>query len=185
MLEYIHQLDTTSIYAIQSIGPSWYGVAWLLSAIIGASVILVPTTAITLFLIGKKRVAIETLAVFLLSVLAVYVLKALIVAARPFSVDALVIQYAEELTSGMPSGHALISLAVLGWVWFRHPKSVILSTGIPALILFIGLSRVYLGVHYPSQVIAGWVVGGLLLWIFWWLERFLFRPRSSYVRRGK
>ena len=56
-----------------------------------------------------------------------------------------------------PSGHTSNSLAC-GWVLFRRaPKKY----GVPALVLgiLISLSRLYVGVHYPTDVLAGAVIG--------------------------
>jgi undecaprenyl-diphosphatase len=68
-----------------------------------------------------------------------------------------------------PSGHALGSLCfygILAWIVVRRIKEGRIRTAISVLaaifILMIGLSRVYLGVHYPSDVLAGFVVG--LIW---------------------
>ncbi len=70
-----------------------------------------------------------------------------------------------------PSGHAMISTAFYGmlgyllWLNLRErakpawPVAVIT----PCLIFFIGVSRVYLGVHFPSDVIAGFAAGGVWL----------------------
>ncbi len=68
-----------------------------------------------------------------------------------------------------PSGHALSSMAIyfsLAVLMARLAPNqaagrFVLWTGI-GLALLIGLSRVYLGVHYPSDVLAGWLAG--LLW---------------------
>lgn len=66
-----------------------------------------------------------------------------------------------------PSGHALISLAIYGflaYLLFRKSNSgrpwLNYLGGITLLILpvLIGISRIYLGVHYPSDVLAGWAV---------------------------
>ncbi len=69
---------------------------------------------------------------------------------------------------GLPSGHAMNAVSVWGytahrwrqWGWVRW-----LLAGL--LILSIGFSRIYLGVHYPADVLAGWLLGLLLLlaWI--------------------
>jgi undecaprenyl-diphosphatase len=69
-----------------------------------------------------------------------------------------------------PSGHALYAasvfggLAVLVTARIRHPllRLAIWFVAI-ALILLVGLSRVYLGVHYPSDVLAGYAIG--VIWV--------------------
>jgi membrane-associated phospholipid phosphatase len=172
MLETILASDTEIIHWIQSIGPTWFGTAWFLSALVGYSGLIMSLVIVALALIGKRRVALETSVIYLVSLAVTHGLKVLVQAPRPFQVDSSVIQYVSESSFGMPSGHALVSCAVLGWVLLRHPKSSLMTWGIPALIVLIGLSRVYLGVHYPSQVLAGWIVGLLLIWLFSWIDRF-------------
>jgi undecaprenyl-diphosphatase len=71
-----------------------------------------------------------------------------------------------------PSGHALTSAAVYGTLAFlvvragrtrRMRRATLAGAGL--LILGIGLSRLYLGVHYPSDVIAGYLAG--FAWATW------------------
>jgi len=69
-----------------------------------------------------------------------------------------------------PSGHAMLSavfygfLAYLLWGNFPNKKSCIIAVlAMGMLILFIGISRIYLGVHYPSDVLAGFAAGGFWL----------------------
>jgi membrane-associated phospholipid phosphatase len=186
MAEFISQFDTSFLHAAQAVGPAWQFPAWLLSTVIASTEWLAPILIVTLLLIGKKRAALEMFVIFAVSALVIFGLKHFIEAPRPFQIDASVVQYSpEEDGYGMPSGHAFMSVVILGWLWLRHPRSVILTSGALAIVLLVGLARVYLGVHYPSQVFAGWILGGLFFWLFWWLDRFLFRPRSSYIKRDK
>ncbi|MBC7708135.1 phosphatase PAP2 family protein [Polaromonas sp.] len=70
-----------------------------------------------------------------------------------------------------PSGHAFGStvvfglLAYLAYQHLSHPWHVITTAAIVILIVTIGISRVYLGAHFPSDVIAGWLLGSLSLFL--------------------
>lgn len=79
-----------------------------------------------------------------------------------------------------PSGHALGSLCFYGIAAFmilRHSDSrwirIAVSAAAAVLILAIGFSRVYLGVHYPSDVLGGYFVGVIWLSAVMLSERFL------------
>jgi undecaprenyl-diphosphatase len=71
-----------------------------------------------------------------------------------------------------PSGHATVSLAFFGALalcaaprrWWRF-----IAAALP--IAAIGYSRVYLGVHYPSDVLGGWAAAAIWLSIVWWARR--------------
>lgn len=77
-------------------------------------------------------------------------------------------------TNSFPSGHAASSVLVFGllayllWNYLPSPLNYILPIALFLLIVLIGISRVYLGAHYPSDVVAGWVFGlvGLVLIIY-------------------
>lgn len=70
-----------------------------------------------------------------------------------------------------PSGHAMNSAAFFGFlaflIWFYAKENNngiwFYVVGLIALILLIGISRVYLGVHYPSDVLAGFIAGTVWL----------------------
>ena len=69
-----------------------------------------------------------------------------------------------------PSGHAMISIAVYGFLIFYIYKKVkekkakvFLITLLTLLIIGIGISRIYLGVHYPSDVLAGYILASIIL----------------------
>jgi membrane-associated phospholipid phosphatase len=84
---------------------------------------------------------------------------------RPYWVSGQVRAMSTETSFGMPSGHAQNSLAVWGclakgigrgWAYL----------GLGLLVLLISISRLYLGVHFPADLLGGWLAGGLLLWAF-------------------
>lgn len=87
---------------------------------------------------------------------------------------------------GLPSGHA--QAAVVYWGTLARELRRRWFVGAAGLIvLLVGASRVYLGVHFPADVLAGWLVGGGLLAGFTSLERKsinLFRALPRAVRLG-
>lgn len=96
-----------------------------------------------------------------------YVLKEIVARARP---GGLIPYAAVETSYSFPSGHATVSMALYGFIAFLlcrlYPryKAITITVAI-IIILSIGFSRLYLGLHFPSDVIAGYVVGGLALWL--------------------
>ena len=71
-----------------------------------------------------------------------------------------------ETGFGFPSGHAMINMALyatialLAWRLMRSRKAkVVITVLLAALVCAIGLSRIYLGVHYATDVFAGWCLG--------------------------
>lgn len=94
-----------------------------------------------------------------------YLLKNLFGRARPLLWERVV----DVGNFSFPSGHAMISMVTLGMIgyllttkfpqWRRRIISLTL-----ALVLGIGLSRLYLGVHWPTDIVAGYAAG--ILWLF-------------------
>jgi membrane-associated phospholipid phosphatase len=101
---------------------------------------------------------------------------------RPFFPDPL----ATESTFSFPSGHALVSLAVYGSIALvlacrlsTHAQRAVLLGGTALLVLAIGFSRLYLGVHFLSDVLAGYAAG--LAWLA--LLYVALELRSRYTSR--
>jgi membrane-associated phospholipid phosphatase len=84
---------------------------------------------------------------------------------RPYWVSADVKALSAETSFGLPSGHAQISVSVWGMAaaFLRRAWAWALAI---FLMLMIGLSRPFLGVHFFMDVFAGWLLGAALLWLF-------------------
>lgn len=84
---------------------------------------------------------------------------------RPYWISGSVKAYSHETSFGMPSGHAQIAASVWGWLAVEIRKRWFTVASV-ILIFLIGISRIYLGVHFLSDVLLGWLLGGLLVWAF-------------------
>ena len=117
------------------------------------------------FKLKNKKFIFQLLGVLILSALANMALKEAFNRARPTLEHMVVVK-----TLSYPSGHAMSAMAFYGFLiyliykikmnsWLRIFLTILFS----ALIFFIGLSRVYLGVHFPSDVVGGFIAG--LIWV--------------------
>jgi undecaprenyl-diphosphatase len=166
------------------IGPAWLELVFLdITSLGGATVLALMTAAVIGFLlVDEKRAAAALVFVAvgggaLLSVL----LKLLIDRARPDLVPHL----AEAQMASFPSGHAMLSAVVyltLGALLSRVEGPVYVKIYVLAIAIFltvlIGLSRVYLGVHWPTDVLAGWCAGAAWATLCW-------RVALTLQRRGE
>jgi membrane-associated phospholipid phosphatase len=136
---------------------------------------------------GERVLAIGVASIVAGEVILDYVLKNVIHRTRP----AFGAHFLHGLSYSFPSGHAFGGIVVYGLLAFllvdfyrpeRNARRLVWSVA-GALIFAIGLSRTYLGVHYPSDVIGGWAAG--VAWLAICLVGLRFaRARSGHGAAG-
>ncbi|WP_286831429.1 MULTISPECIES: phosphatase PAP2 family protein [Kordiimonas] len=153
------------------VGPLWVEKAVLGLTHVGDTITLIILSVGTIgwLMVRKQRSAALYLLVmaggsFLLSA----ILKAVFGRARPDIVEHVV----HASSASFPSGHTLrsaavfLSLLMLARLYSASLRGRTLVIGVSLLFIGIGLSRIYLGVHWPSDVIFGWLVAGF--WVSLW-----------------
>ena len=88
---------------------------------------------------------------------------------RPGALDARVNVLSEQTSPSFPSGHAqgtLVNWGYLAYCW-RTPVFWVVAI---LVILGVGQSRIVLGVHFPQDILGGWLIGLVVLVLYIWLE---------------
>ncbi|HEX6922276.1 MAG TPA: phosphatase PAP2 family protein [Bacillales bacterium] len=147
---------------------------------IGSGYVAYPLTALLVIYLYTRRNR-WTAALFAFNLIGVrqlnWLLKAIVERQRPGLEHLLQVSY-----YSFPSGHAMNSTAFFGflaYVLHRKLKMKGLKTTAPVwiatdvLVFLIGISRVYLGVHYPMDVLGGFLAGGAWLCLTLFLDTFI------------
>ena len=149
----------------------------------GAVVTLIVTVAVALLLLARRRVL---ALLFGGASMASFAIMALCKAGFARPRPAVVAPIGTFGGYAFPSGHALLATAVfvlLGMVISRtfEPTRLRISVIVIAalLALLVGLTRVYLGAHYPTDVLAGWTIG--LAWAVFCATVFVFLEGRGIV----
>lgn len=164
-----------------AVGPPWVEDAVRdLTALGSNAVLTLGTLAVVTFLVIRRQyhAAVLVVVAALGGVLLMNVLKAFFARPRP----ALVPHLARVASPSFPSGHALtaaviyLTLAALlaRLVEQRRVKAYLIGVAL-AVTLVVGFTRVYLGVHYPSDVLAGWAIGLAWAVLCWSVASYLQR----------
>jgi len=186
-----HDLDTRILLFFRTpgqpddpLGPVWFEEAMRDITSLGSTVVLVLIVLATLFyllLIGRSRSA----AFVLVSVGGGQILSSLLKTGIDRPRPELVSHLVEVSTLSFPSGHAMLSAVTyltLGAILAPILPGLVTRIyvlGLAVLLtLMVGVSRIYLGVHWPSDVLAGWCAGFAWAMLWWLVVRLFIRARA-------
>lgn len=160
----------------EPVGPAWLQIMFRdITSLGGYAVVTLITLAVIGYLLmaGKRGAALLVLASVGGGAVLSSLLKLGIDRPRPDLVAHLV----EVNTASFPSGHATLAAvtyltlgALLSRVEARRSAKIYALTVALTLTFLIGISRVYLGVHWPTDVLAGWCVGSAWAMLCWRIE---------------
>jgi undecaprenyl-diphosphatase len=153
------------VFVLTTLGSTYVLIAVALAAALG------------LALRGRWRSAVALVFAYAITDATVALVKLIVERPRP---DA---NLTEAGGFSFPSGHSAMSMAVYGCLAFALARAcrgfprVACAIGGLTIVVAIGLSRIYLGVHYPSDVLAGWITGAAIFVSTW-----LIAPRVVRLR---
>ena len=135
---------------------------------LGGAIVICILTLISFILIKNKKISFCILLNLIISTFLNLFLKNIIQRPRPDE-----FRLISETGYSFPSGHSMISMAFYGFLiyliikYLKNKKlKIILLTLLSVLIIFIGISRIYLGVHYTSDVLAGFMISVCYLIVY-------------------
>ena len=133
---------------------------------LGSATIVILVTIIALIILKNKKIGLFMGIDLIVITLFQHLLKPLIGRVRPVGINLV-----KESSLSFPSGHSLTAMAFYGYIIYliyksnlKYKKLYIILLGI--LILLIGLSRIYLGAHYVTDVLGGFTFSLFYLVIF-------------------
>lgn len=154
----------TIFFKIISLLGSWYGFIILLFV----------------FFFFAKKFALCFGVTFLGGITFNYILKLLIDRPRPFEISSEILALTDAMGRSMPSNHAFCATVLTIFLCYfillftqkKWVKGLVISCG-TVFVLLVGLSRMYLGVHYLTDIVAGVMIGvcvsfiGIMLYQRW------------------
>ncbi|MFJ5088485.1 phosphatase PAP2 family protein [Streptomyces sp. NPDC088674] len=128
--------------------------------------LLAALLVVWLFVRGARDLAVRIAVVCVAGTLLQQLVKAAVGRERPVWPDPVDSAH----FAAFPSGHALTATVVSGLLWwvlrlYGAPRPLLWAVGavLVASVVGVGLTRVWLGVHWPSDVVGGWLLGALLV----------------------
>ncbi len=134
----------------------------------GGTIFLITLTIVLLVLIKNKKIGISIFSNLVIVTILNQLLKAILQRSRPTEY-----RIVEETGYSFPSGHSMVSMAFYGYLIYLIYKYVknkyikwISIVLLSILVCSIGISRIYLGVHYTSDVLGGFLISMSYLVIY-------------------
>jgi len=163
-MEQVWQWGIDWIHIIQKIRTPFFDSMFIFISSLGTQMFYMMLLPVLYWCFDKKT-AWRVVVLFFISSWLNSVMKDLISHPRPYNIDESV-KIGHTGGPGIPSGHAQQSLVLWAYlaVWVRKPLFTFFAV---VMILSIALSRLYLGVHFPTDILGGWILGALLLAASW------------------
>lgn len=153
--EYINPIFTTIVKIITNIG--------------GPVIITIICLVLLLLHATRKKYGVPVFVTVATSFILNCILKNIFLRPRPD-----VLRLVTETSYSFPSGHSMVNASlytILVLLLLKNSskkgKTIILSISFVILFLLIGISRIYLGVHYLGDVLAGWILGVLVAFVIY------------------
>jgi len=187
-----HDVDARVLLAFREVGDPANPIGsekvegWVrdITALGGTAVLVLLTGLVILYLVmaGKWQIALFVLAAVGGGQIVSTLLKLGIDRPRPDLVPHLML----ETSRSFPSGHAMMSAvtyltlgSLLARIVRERRLKIFLLTVAVLLTFVVGVSRIYLGVHWPSDVLAGWCAGFAWAMIWWLIARWWLKNRPT------
>lgn len=185
MFDHLLQLDGRLLVAVQGLHMSWLDpVVSLYTRLGDAGILWIAMSLLMLFWKPTRKAGALALCAMALGLLVTNItIKPLVQRGRPWLDWPIVPLVTEKDPNSFPSGHTCAAFAAgmcwmraLPWRWGRVAAVV--------LAVCMGLSRLYVGVHYPTDVLVGALIGALCAWVVWSAYRYR-TPERMRTRKNR